>query len=87
MFRTVEVQQQRGRKLYRECLLSGIFDLEEECPQRDVSEDLFSDISSVDEELLRSSGGRMKRLGKYDGEYKIKEYAKKDKISGKSFLN
>ena len=35
-------------------VLSGIFDLEE-CIQRDMSEDLFSDISSVDEELLSST--------------------------------
>ena len=35
-------------------VLSCILDLEE-CIQRDVSEDLFSDISSIDEELLSST--------------------------------
>ena len=35
-------------------VLSGILDLEE-CIQRDVSEDLFSDVSLVDEELLSST--------------------------------
>ena len=35
-------------------VLSGILDLEE-CIQRDVSEDLFSDISSIDEESLSST--------------------------------
>ena len=35
-------------------VLSGILDLEE-CIQRDVSEDLFSDILSIDEKLLSST--------------------------------
>ena len=35
-------------------VLSGILDLEQ-CIQRDVSEDLFSDILSIDEKLLSST--------------------------------
>ena len=66
-------------------VLSGILDLEE-CIQRDVSEDpFFGGKKRATAAKIPSALGR-KRLGKYGGEYKIKEYGKQNEMGGKSFL-
>ena len=80
--------------------MSGILDLEE-CIQRDVNEDLYSDISSVDKELLSSTrkvenellqqrfpAFGKRRLRKYGGELIQNQRVQKGRQDGgKSFLN